>query len=133
MAETNITGPLWGYEQRNRRLSGLWSNTVTAPAPTGSNAGWYATGVNFLPLVVYSTIDRIIFATDTTALTTRAATLQARFGLSGGATDSTNGWFGGGYVLTPAGGTSRVDRVTFATDTANPSVRGSLTAARYDV
>jgi hypothetical protein len=119
--------------QNDFRSDGVWPTTVTAPAATAPTAGWYATGINFSPLTLFSTIDRIIFATDTTALTTRGATLQARFGLSGGATDSTNGWFGGGYVLTPAAASSRVDRVTFATDTANPSVRGSLTAARYDV
>ena len=32
MAETNITGPLWGYEQRSRRLGGLWPTTPT-PVP----------------------------------------------------------------------------------------------------
>lgn len=118
----------------NQRLSGTWATTVTPPAPTGANAGWYTTGINFAsPSTLYSTVDRIIFATDTTALSTRGPTLQARFGLSGGASDSTNGWFGGGYILTPAGASSRVDRVTFATDNTNPSVRGALSAARYDV
>jgi hypothetical protein len=29
MAETNITGPLWGYEQRSRRLAGLWPTRRT--------------------------------------------------------------------------------------------------------
>jgi len=29
MPETNITGPLWGYEQRSRRLGGLWPTSVT--------------------------------------------------------------------------------------------------------
>jgi len=29
MPETNITGPLWGYEYRSRRLAGLWPTSVT--------------------------------------------------------------------------------------------------------
>jgi hypothetical protein len=32
MPDTNITGPLWGYEQRSRRLGGLWP-TVATPIP----------------------------------------------------------------------------------------------------
>ena len=28
MADTNITGPLWGYEYRSRRLAGLWPTSV---------------------------------------------------------------------------------------------------------
>ncbi len=43
-----------------------------------------------------------------------------------GATSSpSDAWFGGGQT---GGGTSLVDRITFATDTATASVRGPLSA-----
>ena len=34
MPDTNITGPLWGYEQRSRRLGGLWPTAVVPPPPS---------------------------------------------------------------------------------------------------
>jgi len=45
--------------------------------------------------------------------------------------ENTAAWFGGGY--NPSVGTiySRVDRITFATDTATATTRGPLTVARY--
>jgi hypothetical protein len=44
-------------------------------------------------------------------------------------TDTTYGWFGGGYT-TPSAVTSLIDRITYATDTATASVRGPLSAPR---
>ena len=35
MPETNITGPLWSYEQRSRRLGGMWPTVVTPVPPSG--------------------------------------------------------------------------------------------------
>ena len=47
MADTNITGPLWGYEYRSRRLAGLWPTSVyeipVLPPPTKALFGY---GVN---------------------------------------------------------------------------------------
>jgi len=48
MAETNITGPLWGYEQRSRRVAGLWPTSVYV-ALTGTQKaifGFGSTGSN---------------------------------------------------------------------------------------
>ena len=46
MPDTNITGPLWGYEQRSRRLGGLWPTSATvAPLVIGqAYAGGYYAG-----------------------------------------------------------------------------------------
>lgn len=41
MAETNITGPFWGYEQRSRRLGGLWPTSFTSA--TLPNTQWIST------------------------------------------------------------------------------------------
>ena len=40
-------------------------------------------------------------------------------------------WFGGGSTPGSPVGLSRVDRITFATDTATASVRGPLSLARF--
>ena len=42
-------------------------------------------------------------------------------------------WFGGGSTPGSPGGLSRVDRITFATDTATASVRGPLSSANQDI
>ena len=69
MPDTNITGPLWGYEQRSRRLGGLWPTVVTplpasytlTPAANNINEGSALTinvsGSNIINGTYYWTID----------------------------------------------------------------------------
>jgi hypothetical protein len=45
---------------------------------------------------------------------------------------ATAGWFGGGVQNSPTP-LSSVQRITFATDTGTPSVRGSLSSVRYNL
>ena len=103
-------------------------------AVTDITYGWYAGGKYNGPggSGVYSTVDRITFATDTTTASVRGPTSVARYG-SAGVTDSTlYGWIAAGTRPGPAGGgTSRVDRITYATDTATASVRGPLSSVAY--
>ena len=94
--------------------------TVSTPPPSEATAGWYAGGNQFP--TIYSTIDRIIFATDTATASVRGPLSSGRYGFSGSGTVN-NGWFFGGQTTTVV---STVDRITYATDTATASVRGPL-------
>ena len=98
--------------------------TFTEAPDTGNTAGWfgggYAPGGN-----IYSSVDRITYATDTATASVRGPLSLASYALAA-AGNTTDGWFGGGYP----GPTSTVDRITYATDTATASVRGPLSLAR---
>jgi len=102
--------------------------TATLAPPAEATAGWNAGGGSSGQI---STIDRITFATDTATASVRGplATNQSQ---TGGVGTSTNGWFGGGYSNSPAPTTviSTVQRITYATDTATASSRGSLSTAK---
>ena len=50
------------------------------------------------------------------------------FTLTSPPSENTAAWFGGGYGASLS---SRVDRITYATDTATASVRGPLSGVRY--
>ena len=100
----------------------LTSGFTYTPPPPENKAAWFGGGYNG-PRT--STVQRIIYATDT-------ATASVRGPLSGISTDLaaasnfTDGWFAGGGAT----GSSVVDRITYATDTATASVRGPLSSAR---
>lgn len=93
--------------------------------------GWFATGINYdmePSIGRVTTIDRITYATDTTTASSRGPTVYALSGLAGTG-DVNYGWLSGGfngssspsfnYWATP-------QRITYATDTATASARGSL-------
>jgi len=105
---------------------------ITAGPPTMPTAGWFGGGYNLGPgSAGRSTVERMTFATDTSALTITGPLSQARRQL-GSAGTPTAGWFAGGYILGGGPGIlSRVDRITYSTDTATASVRGPLASARY--
>jgi hypothetical protein len=105
--------------------------TLTAGPPPVATAGWNAGGSSSGQI---STIDRITFATDTATATARGP-LGTNQGGMGGASTSTDGWFVGGYSNSPAPATivSTVQRITYATDTATASTRGSLSMARAGI
>ena len=171
MAETNITGPLWGFEHRSRRLGGLWpitfyalSYTLTPAAnninegsaltinvsgtgiPDGtyywtidSNAGDFATSSGSFTITSNSGSFTVTPAADSTTEGAETFTLSIRSGSTSGtilATTSSltindtsvavppavlGAWFAGG---TPS--TTAVSRITYASDTSSPSLRGSL-------
>jgi hypothetical protein len=102
---------------------------VQPPSSTEATAGWYAGGLNYPS--VYSTINRITFATDTVnALTRGPLSLEVFYPVGTGTT--TAGYFGGGYVLSPAAAAvSSIQRTTYATDTATASIRGPLSGSKY--
>ena len=96
-----------------------------------SGGGFYRLGTSGGPLY-YSIVERITYATDTAATSTRGPLSAGRYNLAA-AGNTTDGWLGGGYVrLNDFEPTtiSIVDRITYATDTATASVRGPLTSTR---
>ena len=97
-------------------------------APTVATAGWNGGG-NF-GATLYTTVDRITFATDTATASVRGPLSVGRRSHASSGT-LTYGWFGGGYVGAPTYSATSVDRITYATDTATASARGPLSAGRY--
>ena len=96
--------------------------------------GWFGGGRNFFSgsyAENTSTVNRITYATDTATASVRGPLSSARYGL-GAAGNTTDGWFGSGYVSS-VGAVSTVDRITYATDTATASVRGPLGRAGYNL
>lgn len=90
--------------------------------------GWFGGGSTEAPSV-YSTVSRITYATDTATATTKGP-LTISVEQQGSTTDGTTyGWFGGGNDVA-VGVTSKVNRITYATDTATASLRGPLSLAR---
>jgi hypothetical protein len=94
------------------------SRAVAAPNPT---AGWYTMGI------YGANVQRITFATDTSAASVRGSTPVQRYDNTGVSTTE-NGWFCGGYVYPSP--VSVVTRVTYATDTNATSNRGPLASSR---
>jgi hypothetical protein len=99
-------------------------------AASGTSAdAWHASGLS--PGQSYSTVDRVIFASDTAAAVAKGALTAAKYngGFSGNTTDS---WYQGGFQpATPNIIESTVDRVIFASDTAAATTKGPLSLARY--
>ena len=97
--------------------------SIIAPLPTPT-AGWFVGGN---PII--STVQRITYATDTSASSVRGP-LSQPLQTIGGAGTSDYGWFGGGLASAPTNEISTVQRITYATDTDTPVARGALSLAR---
>jgi uncharacterized protein YdeI (BOF family) len=97
--------------------------TVVAPPSPIPTAGWFSTGG------ALSTVDRMIFATDTAAVSVRGPIDVIKTGAAGFGSNS-YGYNTGGYNG-PVSIMSSVARITYATDTATASVRGPLTINRW--
>ena len=112
----------------------LSQNKRDLVATGNTTDGWFGGGYVYTGSnVYYSTIDRITYATDTATASVRSFLSRniARLAATGTTTD---GWFGGGYSNSPAPATlSTVQRITYATDTAGVSVRGPLSAGKYEL
>jgi hypothetical protein len=96
-----------------------------AAVSDGTTYGWFGGGYNNGD---HTRVDRITYATDTTTASVRGPLTQSIF-RSGGSGDSTNGYFGAGLSYQPYGLQSMVQRITYATDTATASFRGTLSVA----
>ena len=95
---------------------------VGAP-PSDATAGWFGSG----------SIDRITFATDTATASSRGP-LNSSTIVLGATGNLTYGWFGGGTGGgAPVYSYSLVQRITYATDTATASLRGSLAVSTRTV
>ncbi len=106
---------------------GSLSQTKRDLAAAGNTTyGWFGGGIlSQAPAHPrLATVERITYATDTAATSTRGPLSLAR-GILVAAGNTTDGWFGGGQLGGPTYAiVSLVDRITYATDTATASVRG---------
>jgi hypothetical protein len=75
-------------------------------------------------------MDKVTYATDTTAFTPGANLSASRTTLAATG-NSTDGYFGGGFP--GPGAMSRMDKVTYATDTTAFTPGANLSVARYDL
>jgi len=107
-------------------FSGGFTFTEAAPQNT---AAWFAGGGQDAAVFWRSTVQRITFATDTATASERGP-LSGTMQYLAAASNLTDGWFGAGQIGSAGGAASRVDRITYATDTATASVRGPLSQAR---
>jgi hypothetical protein len=109
-------------------VRGPLSSARYSSAATGNTTdGWFGGGQIGPPSYdPVSTVDRITYATDNNTASVRGP-LSSATGRKGAAGNTTDGWFGGGYIGVPL---STVNRITYATDTATASVRGPLSSGR---
>lgn len=87
-------------------------------AQQGWNAAWAVAG--YSGAASLSTVDRILFSTDTSVASVRGPISVAKY-YSHGGTSSADGWHAGGY-----GALTTVDRIIYASDTAVATTRGNL-------
>ena len=96
--------------------------------------GYFGGGVANPGGTYYSTIDRIDFANDT-ATASPKSTLTVIKKEFAGVSNSSYGYFGGGYNVVPGGNNylSSTDRLDFANDTSNTVSKGPLTGPRNNL
>jgi hypothetical protein len=93
----------------------------SSAASGNSTDAWFGGGIGPTPADgSVSTVDRIIFASDTATAVAKGplSNFPPRLSLAASG-NSTDAWFGGGSGGPFPGITSRVDRIIFASDTAN--------------
>jgi len=86
--------------------------------------GWFAGGVN-TPTIALTSVQKITFAIDTVMASFRGNLNSAAY-IKGATGTTTDGWFVGGSIDSSADMLSSVERITYATDTATPSLRGRM-------
>jgi hypothetical protein len=92
-------------------------------ASTGTSTnGWWAGNGN-----IDSNIDRITYATDTATASVRGTLIASNYGMYATTDSTTFGWFAGGSSSPSYLGVTTIQRITYATDTASTTLRGSLT------
>jgi hypothetical protein len=137
------TGVAPGYKSIVDRITyATDTSTATARGPLSSarynlaatgnfTDGWFGGGdrSSASSPTTASIVDRITYATDTATASVRGPLSIIIYSVAATG-NTTDGWFGGGTSPSAPGIVSTVQRITFATDTATASVRGSLSLAR---
>jgi|WetSurMetagenome_2_1015567.scaffolds.fasta_scaffold31469_1 hypothetical protein len=110
--------------------------TVARQYLAGANstvAGYFAGGVVPVPGTVFDICDKLLFASDTVAMTA-AGVLTAIRSLLAGANSTTFGYFSGGSSTGATGSNSIVtSRLTFSSDLTTMVAKGNLTLARMSL
>jgi hypothetical protein len=115
-ATASVRGPLTGGKYKGSTLT------------DSTTYGWFAGGSS----PVTSIVNRVTYATDTTTASTRGPLSVARASTAG-VYNNTSGWVGAGYSVigvSPQVLSSSIDRITYATDTATATTRGSIGTVR---
>jgi hypothetical protein len=101
-------------------------------ATGNSTAGYFGGGLSSgFPTPVVSTMDKVTYSSDTTAVVPGAALSSARFGVAATG-NSTAGYFGGGSNSGfPISVVSTMNKVTYSSDTTAAVPGANLSAARY--
>ena len=121
------------------------TGTATVRGPLSSNRqrlagagtfdyGWFGGGLTAPagPSTVYSTVDRVTYATDSATASIRGPLASSRYYLAASSDNTTYGWYGAGDIFSGGGvAVSNVERITYASDTATATSRGPLSLARY--
>jgi len=103
-------------------------------AATGnSTAGYFGGGTNSsLSPKIVSTMDKVTYASDTTAAVPGAALSGVRYVLAATG-NSEAGYFGGGFKTPPQFLYSTMDKLTYSTDTRTTVPGAALSAPRYSL
>jgi len=128
-ASDSATAVTKGPLSSNRYLLAAHGNTTDA---------WYVAGYDPTYNIPTTTVDRIIFASDTATAVVKGGLTISAYNRAGGGT-TTDAWYAGGYQAAnvwpePFMGVRRstVDRIIFASDTAAAVAKGPLSGARYN-
>ena len=96
-------------------------------AATGNQTAGYFGGGNY-PSV--ATMDKVIYSTDTTVATPTANLSGTRYDLAATG-NQTAGYFGGGFTYPPSAYFSRMDKLTYSSDTTVYTPTANLSIARW--
>jgi len=115
---------------REKEIFDEWVNlddVWISPSPSGiaPNTGYFGGGSTNSGLV--STMDKLTYSTDTTAVAPSGANLSSSRYRLAATGNSEAGYFGGGFP----GPVSTMDKVTYSTDTTAEVPGASLSVARY--
>jgi len=135
---TRVERITWSNDTATASIRGPLANANNGMGAAGNTTdGWFGGGYGPSPGYNGTSVNRITYATDTDTASVRGPLSAGRSALTA-AGNTTDGWFSGGgsYRLGTSGGPfyySIVERITYATDTAIATVRGPLSAGRYNL
>ena len=127
---SNVPGgvPIWRVDFSNDTGSMTPVNTAHSPGGMGATGNasyaWWGGGNPGAK----STVSRMDYSSDTTALAPKGPLAVARGNFGGATGNADYGWFQGGGPGATSGST-HVDRIDYSNDTATASVRGQLNTA----
>jgi hypothetical protein len=118
-ATASIRGPLSGTKYGNASIG-------------NATYGWVGGGADVNQTTIYSTVERITYATDTATASTRGPLNLKRWALSA-VGNLYYGWFGGGYYGPGANTVSLIARIDYSNDTVAATVVGNLTTSNQEM